>query len=529
MSDRLDRRRFLTAAAATVAGAAVVAFDPLNGGWVTAAQAAAAPGGVPRGAVSVPDLDGELTTDPAALAEAADDYGHIVHRTPVAVLRPGSVRDVVRMVRYAKRHCLGISVRGQGHSTDGQSQVRAGVVIDSRTLARIHEVRADRAVVDPGVTWLDLAVAAVARGLTPPVFTDYVGLSIGGTLMAGGIGGTTQTYGMQVDTVLELEVVTGEGDLVRCSPRRHAALFHAVLGSLGQLAIVVRATITLIPAPAAARGYQLYYSDLDTYLGDQRRLLGGRRFSSLEGQAVRDAADTRWDYLVDAAAYHDGTPPDDAAITRGLRFDPARTQVTDYTYLEWVNRLAPTVEFLKQIGAWYLPHPWIDVFLPDSRVRAGGRGDAGRPDAGRHRTGAGAALPVPAPAGPAAVRAGAQAGAGGLAVLAAADHGAAGRRGGAAGGQPGAVRADPRRRRQALPHRLGAADPPRLAGPLRPGLAGLRRGQGGLGPAPHPVPGAGHLPAAALSRPAQGRPGEGVAAVRRPGPVPKHARRVTAR
>ena len=43
MSDRLDRRRFLTAAAATVAGAAVVAFDPLNGGWVTAAQAAAAP------------------------------------------------------------------------------------------------------------------------------------------------------------------------------------------------------------------------------------------------------------------------------------------------------------------------------------------------------------------------------------------------------------------------------------------------------------------------------------------------------
>jgi cytokinin dehydrogenase len=366
MSDRLDRRRFL---AVSVAGAAVIAFDPLRGGWVTAAQAAASPGGAPRGAVAVPDLDGELTTDPAALAEAADDYGHIVHRQPVAVLRPGSVRDVVRMVRYAKKHRIGVSVRGQGHSTDGQAQVRAGVVIDSRTLARIHEIRADRVVTDPGVTWLELATATVARGLTAPVYTDYVGLSVGGTLMAGGIGGTTQTYGMQVDTVLELEVVTGEGDLVRCSPTRHRALFWAVLGSLGQFAVVVRATIKLVPAPAAARGYQLYYSDLDTYLGDQRRLLAGRRFSSLEGQAVRDAADTRWDYFVDAAAYHDGTPPDDAAITRGLRFDPARTVITDYTYLEWVDRLAPTVEFLKQIGAWYLPHPWIDVFLPDSRVR----------------------------------------------------------------------------------------------------------------------------------------------------------------
>src|SRR5918995_3176301 len=101
MSDRLDRRRFLVA---SLAGAAVIAFDPVRGGWVTAAQAAASGGGTPRGAVAVPRLDGELTTDPAALAAAADDFGHIVHHTPLAVLRPGSVRDVVTMVRYANRH-----------------------------------------------------------------------------------------------------------------------------------------------------------------------------------------------------------------------------------------------------------------------------------------------------------------------------------------------------------------------------------------------------------------------------------------
>ncbi|HST65031.1 MAG TPA: FAD-binding protein, partial [Mycobacteriales bacterium] len=349
MSFSLDRRKFLGTA---LAGAAIVAFDPLTGSWVTAAEAAS---GAPAGAVAVPDLDGELTTDPAALAEVADDFGHLVHRTPLAVLRPGSARDIQKLVRYANRHHLAVSVRGQGHSTDGQSQVHAGVVVDSRTLATIHEIGPGRAVVDAGVTWLELLTAAVAHGLTPPVFTDYLGLSVGGTLSVGGIGGTTQTYGMQVDTVLELEVVTGEGELVRCSPARNRALFEAVLGSLGQLAIVVRATIRLVRAPAAARGYQLFYTDLDTYLADQRRLLGQRRFSSLEGQAVRDAADTRWDFFVDAAAYHDGTPPSDATITRGLRFDPARTVVTDYSYVEWVNRLQPTVDFLKSIGAWTLP------------------------------------------------------------------------------------------------------------------------------------------------------------------------------
>lgn len=364
MSDRLDRRRFL---AATLAGAAVVAFDPLSGGWVSAAQAAE---GTPRGAVSVPDLDGELTTDPTVLAEFADDYGHIVHRTPLAVLRPGSVADVVALVRYANRHRIAVSVRGQGHSTYGQSQVGAGVVIDSRTLARVHEIRSDRVVADAGVTWKELATATLARGLTPPVFTDYLDLSVGGTLNAGGIGGTSQRYGLQVDTVLELEVVTGEGQLVRCSPTRNRALFASVLGSIGQLAVIVRATLKLVRAPARARAYQLYYSDLDTYLADQRRALAAGRFDSLEGQAQAQAtAAGGWEFFVDAAVYYGDTPPDDAAVTAGLRFDPARTVITEYSFADWIDRLRPTVEFLKSIGAWYLPHPWIDVFLPAERTR----------------------------------------------------------------------------------------------------------------------------------------------------------------
>lgn len=360
MSDlRVGRRRFL---AVTAGAAAVVAFDPVRATWVSAAEP------VPAGALAVPDLDGELLLDPASLAAAADDFGHVVHRTPVAVLRPGSVADVVALVRYANRHGLTVAMRGQGHSTYGQSQVRGGVVIDSTSLAEVHEIRAGRVTCDAGVTWSQLAAATLAHGLTPPVFTDYLDLSVGGTLSCGGIGGTTWRYGLQVDTALELEVVTGTGRLVRCSATRHRALFEAVLGGLGQFGIVVRATVALVPAPERARGYQLFYPDLDTYLGDQRRLLAQRRFSSLEGQAQATAAGG-WEFFVDAAAYYSGPAPDGARLTRGLRFDPARTVVTDYAFDAWIGRLGPTVEFLKQIGAWYLPHPWIDTFLPASRTR----------------------------------------------------------------------------------------------------------------------------------------------------------------
>src|SRR4051794_16530320 len=141
MSSQLSRRRILHAG---LAGAAVVAFDPVGRGWVTAAEA------VPRGASAVPRFDGELTTDPAALQAVADDFGHLVSRTPIAVLRPGSVQDVVRLLRYANRHRIAVTARGQGHSTNGQSQVSAGVVLDMGTLAEVGEIGAGRAVVDAG-------------------------------------------------------------------------------------------------------------------------------------------------------------------------------------------------------------------------------------------------------------------------------------------------------------------------------------------------------------------------------------------
>jgi cytokinin dehydrogenase len=354
------RRSVLSAG---VAAALIVAFDPLGGVWVSEAEAAVPP----PGTIAVPGLDGQLVTDPASLAAAADDFGHLVHRTPRAVLRPGSVQDVVRLLQFADQQRIPVAMRGQGHATNGQAQVTAGVVIDSTTLAQVHQILPDRAVVDAGVTWFELAQRTLALGVTPPVFTDYLDLSIGGTLSAGGIGGTTQRFGLQVDSVLELQVVTGKGELLVCSSTVRRSLFEAVLGGLGQYAVIVSATVGLVPAPARARSYQLFYPDLPTYLADQRRCLADGRFSSLEGQAQATAAGG-WEFFVDAAAYYTGAGPDDAAVTAGLRHDPARTVIVDQTFAAWIDRLRPVVEFLKSIGVWGLPHPWINLFLPASRT-----------------------------------------------------------------------------------------------------------------------------------------------------------------
>lgn len=357
MTSHPSRRTFLKG---MLAGAVVLGFDPATRSWVTTAQR--------QRMDRLPPLDGVVLTDESSLGAAADDFGHIIHRRPWAVLQPGSIDDIVAMVRFARRHRIQVAARGQGHSTYGQPQVAGGLVIDMRSLATTHALSPDRATVDAGVTWHTLLQQALALGSTPPVMTDYIDLSVGGTLSVGGIGGTSYRYGLQVDNVLELEVVTGEGQHLRCSATQRRDLFEATLAGLGQCALIVRATLRLVPAATHARVYNLFYDDLASFTADQQRLISEGRFSYVEGQIVAREGGG-WRFLLEAASFY--TPPampDDGALLRDLGDDRGSAQISDHSYYDFINRLAPTVAFLKQLGVWEFPHPWINLFIPGSQV-----------------------------------------------------------------------------------------------------------------------------------------------------------------
>ncbi len=383
MSLTLSRRSFLKAAAA---GLAVVGFDPITRSWATAAEAS------PR-MLQLPTFDGTLLTDAAALHEAADDFGHIVKRTPVAVLRPGSAADVQKLIVFARQNGVKIAMRGQAHATYGQAQVEAGVVVDSTAFNTIEVILPDRAVVGAGVTWRQLTLAALEQGLTPPVLTDFIDLSIGGTLSGGGIGGATHQHGVQADNVLELDVVTGTGELVRCSKKQNRDLFDAARAGLGQFGIIVRATVKLIPAETHARVYMLYYDNLETFTEDQVKLMNSKTFDYLEGQVVA-GPNGGWRFMLEAAYFYtplgNSTPPkrpgqpdpnkqpngppgkkqqpDDNKLLKHMRDNRAEAVIADQSYFDFLNRLASTIAFLKQIGVWTFPHPWIDEFVPGRAV-----------------------------------------------------------------------------------------------------------------------------------------------------------------
>ncbi|MCD0447671.1 FAD-binding protein [Actinocorallia sp. API 0066] len=353
-SHAISRRAAVTG---LVAGALVVGLDPVTRTWATAAHAAG-----PLDAV--PSLDGTLRTDAASLAAAADDFGHIVSRTPLAVLEPGSVSDIAKMVKFCRPRGIKVAGRGQGHTTQGQAQVSGGLVIETGPLNSI-QILSDRAVVGGGTTWSALLQASLAQGLTPPTLTDYLGLSVGGTLSNGGLGGQIIHHGAQVDNVLELEVVTGKGDVLRCSPTLRKDLFDAARSGLGQVGIITEAVVKLVPAPATVRRYNLFYPSVAALTAAQRAMCEDGRFDYLEGQI--GLAEGGHTFLMEAVKYN-ATPADDAALIGDL----THTSVTidDLTYWDFADRIGPIVDILKAIGEWQRPHPWLDSVVAGSAVNS---------------------------------------------------------------------------------------------------------------------------------------------------------------
>ncbi len=219
----------------------------------------------------MPRFEGEVFTDGELLERASWDFGKVRRRQPGAVLRPANTRDVEAAVRFCRAEGIGLSPRGFAHSAGAQMQVRGGLVLDMKSMDRVCAVEKGYCEVEAGAGWDVVLRAAMKEGLTPPIVTDWLKVSVGGTISMGGFGFMSFWRGSQMDQLLELEVVTGEGRTVRCSAQEHADLFDAVKGTHGKFGIITKARIPLERAPEAVRLVQACYGDLKAMYGDLER------------------------------------------------------------------------------------------------------------------------------------------------------------------------------------------------------------------------------------------------------------------
>ncbi|MGW1209594.1 FAD-binding protein [Streptomyces sp. NPDC002499] len=315
---------------------------------------------------STPGIIPATPAEDEDLLRVSADFGHIMDSRPRGVLAARSAGAVRELVAFAGPRGLAVSARGGGQALYGESQADDGYVVDMTPLDAVRCVPGERTLVTgAGALWRDVVRAALAEGLAPPVLPDHLGSSVGGVLSTGGFGGSSHRFGLVADWVRELEVVTGTGECVVCSPEVEPELFHAVLAGLGQCALIVRATLRLVPAPTVVRRYRLHHPAPGTFFADQRRLARDARFSHVVGEA-RPALDGGWRYVIEAVAPHvDELAFDDGLFVGDLDHEHDTAEIEDLSYAEYLYRLDRDERLLRATGEWQRPHPWLTLLLPE--------------------------------------------------------------------------------------------------------------------------------------------------------------------
>ena len=105
------------------------------------------------------------------------------------------------------------------------------------------------ATAESGVTFCDLVRETLRFGLVPLVVPEHKTITLGGAVAGCSIESMSFRHGGFHDTCVEYELVTGTGEILRCTPaNEHALLFQMIHGSFGTLGVLAKVTLRLVPA-----------------------------------------------------------------------------------------------------------------------------------------------------------------------------------------------------------------------------------------------------------------------------------------
>ena len=256
--DGIDRRAFLAAA-----GVSAVALTAEAGCAADAVKTATA-------AAAVTVRRTRAARVPRTLAQAM--RGHVFTRgspgfsavskvynerfdgvVPQAVARPINAADVAAAVQWCVAKGVPLRARSGGHSYAGYSTLPGGVVLDLSNMRSISvNRRARTATVGAGAQLIDVYAGLAAQGATIPAGScPSVGVS--GVTLGGGMGLAARAFGMTLDNVVGLKVVTADGRIRTVNKQSNPDLFWALRGGGGgNFGVVTQFTFNVHPLPSSA-------------------------------------------------------------------------------------------------------------------------------------------------------------------------------------------------------------------------------------------------------------------------------------
>jgi FAD/FMN-containing dehydrogenase len=236
-----------------------------------------------------------LATDPG-YDEARHVLNGAIDRRPALIVQPTGAADVRTAVAFARSLGLLVAVKCGGHSFSGQSTCDGGLQIDLAALRGVRvDARARRAWVAGGTLLGAVDHEAMSQGLVAPLGTvSHTG--VGGLTTGGGFGRMGRRFGLALDNVTAVDIVTADGVLRRASQEENTDLYWAVRGGGGNFGVVTSFEFGLHPARREVIGGSIVFP-----IERARELLG--RYAEYSVQAPDEL------YLDSWIAYPRGKTP----------------------------------------------------------------------------------------------------------------------------------------------------------------------------------------------------------------------------
>jgi FAD/FMN-containing dehydrogenase len=203
-----------------------------------------------HGALILPDDDG--------YDSARRVWNGMIDKYPAMIIRCATRADVAHAVEFGHLQHLPVAVRGGGHSVVGKSVCDGGIVID---LSQMKGIRVDP-VTCTARAEAGLTLGEFVRGLQPFGLVTTTGTAAGtglaGLTLGGGLGWFMGKYGLTIDNLLAVDMVTADGQVKRASAAEHPDLFWGVRGGGGNFGIVTAFEFQLHPVGPVLAGKVVY-------------------------------------------------------------------------------------------------------------------------------------------------------------------------------------------------------------------------------------------------------------------------------
>jgi FAD/FMN-containing dehydrogenase len=184
-------------------------------------------------------LSGEIIMpDAENYDEARTIWNGMIDKSPGLIVRVTNDQDVAKAINFARTHSILLAIKSGGHNIAGKALVDGGLVIDFSGMREVAVNLTQKTVkVAPGATLADVDQATVPHALVVPTGINST-TGIAGLTLGGGFGWTTRKFGLTIDSLIAVSIVTAAGDIVKANAQENPDLFWAVRGGGGNFGVI---------------------------------------------------------------------------------------------------------------------------------------------------------------------------------------------------------------------------------------------------------------------------------------------------